>query len=165
MLPADPGRANRERLWAALGAGVIDCVVSDHSPCPPELKLRGLGQFAAAWGGISSVQVALPVVWTAARARGYQLTDVARWMASEAGRWPAWPARAGSLRACDGDLVVFAPDETFVVDPARLFHRHRLTPYAGQPLSGVVRRTWLRGAEVAGDQPGGQLLTREMTGL
>jgi allantoinase len=163
--PPIRARANRERLWAALGAGVIDCVVSDHSPCPPELKLPGLGQFAAAWGGISSVQVALPVVWTAARARGYQLTDVARWMASgPAGL--AGLARKGRITpGGDGDLVVFAPDETFVVDPARLFHRHRLTPYAGRSLSGVVRRTWLRGAEVAGDQPGGQLLTREMTGL
>ena len=96
--PPIRARANRERLWAALRAGVIDCVVSDHSPCPPELKLPGLGQFAAAWGGISSVQVALPVVWTAARARGYQLTDVARWMASGLA-WQAWPARAGSPRA------------------------------------------------------------------
>jgi allantoinase len=75
-------------------------------------------------------------------------------------------ARKGRITpCCDGDLVVFAPDETFVVDPARLFTRHRLTPYAGRSLSGVVRRTWLRGAEVAADQPGGQLLTREMTGL
>jgi allantoinase len=163
--PPIRARANRERLWAALGDGVIDCVVSDHSPCPPELKLPGLGQFGAAWGGISSVQVALPVVWTAARARGYQLTDVARWMASGPAR-VAGLARKGQIApGCDGDLVAFAPDETFIVDPAKLFHRHRLTPYAGMSLSGIVRRTWLRGLPVRGDQPEGRLLTREMTRL
>jgi allantoinase len=159
--PPIRGRANRERLWAALGDGVIDCVVSDHSPCPPELKLPELGQFAGAWGGISSVQLALPVVWTQARARGYQLTDVARWMASGPAR-VAGVARKGRIApGCDADLVVFAPDENFVVDPADLYHRHRLTPYAGQSLSGVVRRTWLRGVPVSGDAPGGRLLARE----
>jgi allantoinase len=157
-------RANRERLWAGLGAGVIDCVVSDHSPCPPELKLRELGQFAAAWGGISSVQVALPVVWTQARARGYQLTDVIRWMASSPAAVAGLPGKGWISAGCDADLVAFAPDEKFVVDPAELHHRHRLTPYAGMPLSGVVRRTWLRGVPVSGDQPSGRLLARAATG-
>jgi allantoinase len=153
--------ANRERLWAALGDGIIDCVVSDHSPCPPGLKLPELGQFAAAWGGISSVQIALPVVWTQARARGYQLTDVIRWMASGPARLAGLPRKGRIAPGCDADLVAFAPDETFVVDPAKLFHRHPLTPYAGMSLSGVVRRTWLRGVPVSGDQPAGQLLARK----
>ena len=159
--PPVRSRANRERLWAALGDGVIDCVVSDHSPCPPALKLRELGQFAGAWGGISSVQIALPVVWTQAAARGYQLTDVARWMASGPARVAGLASKGRIAPGCDGDLVAFAPDEKFVVDPARLHHRHRLTPYAGQSLSGVVRRTWLRGAAVSGDRPAGRLLARE----
>jgi allantoinase len=156
-------RANRERLWAALGEGIIDCVVSDHSPCPPGLKLPDLGQFAGAWGGISSVQVALPAVWTQARARGYQLTDVARWMASSPARLAGLPGKGRIAPGCDGDLVAFAPDQRFVVQPGELHHRHRLTPYAGMPLYGVVRRTWLRGAEVSGTEPGGRLLVREMT--
>ena len=155
-------RANRERLWAALGAGVIDCVVSDHSPCPPELKMRELGQFAAAWGGISSVQVALPVVWTQARARGYHLADVIRWMASGPARLAGLPGKGQIAPGCDADLVAFAPDETFIVDPGRLYHRHRLTPYAGMSLSGVVRRTWLRGVPVTGERPGGRLLASEL---
>ena len=155
-------RANRERLWAALGDGVIDCVVSDHSPCPPELKMRELGQFAAAWGGISSVQVALPVVWTKARARGYDLADVIRWMASGPARVAGLPGKGQIAPGCDADLVAFAPDETFVVDPGRLYHRHRLTPYAGMSLSGVVRRTWLRGVPITGERPGGRLLASEM---
>jgi allantoinase len=153
-------QANRERLWAALGAGVIDCVVSDHSPCPPELKLPGLGQFAAAWGGISSVQIALPVVWTEARARGYQLADVIRWMASGPAAIAGLPGKGRIAPGCDADLVAFAPDEKFVVDPDELHHRHRLTPYAGMSVSGVVRRTWLRGVQVSGGQPAGRLLAR-----
>ncbi len=153
-------QANRERLWAALGAGVIDCVVSDHSPCPPELKLPEIGQFAAAWGGISSVQITLPVVWTEARARGYQLTDVIRWMASGPAALAGLPGKSRIAPGCDADLVAFAPDEKFVVDPVGLHHRHRLTPYTGMSLSGVVRRTWLRGMPVSGGQPSGRLLAR-----
>ncbi len=158
--PPIRGQANRERLWAALGDGVIDCVVSDHSPCPPELKLRELGQFAAAWGGISSVQVSLPVLWTQARARGYQLTDVSRWMASGPAAIAGLPGKGRIAPGCDADLVAFAPDAKFVVDPGKLLTRHRLTPYAGMSLSGVVRRTWLRGVPVTGGQPAGRLLTR-----
>lgn len=159
--PPIRGRANRERLWAALGEGVIDCVVSDHSPCPPGLKLPELGQFGAAWGGISSVQVALPVTWTEASARGYQLADVIRWMAGGPAGIAGLPRKGRIAPGCDADLVAFAPDETFVVDRGGLHHRHPLTPYEGRTLSGVVRRTWLRGAPVCDDEPAGRLLVRE----
>jgi allantoinase len=153
-------RANRERLWEALREGIIDCVVSDHSPCPPALKLTGRGDFGAAWGGISSVQVALPVVWTQARARGHTLDDVARWMAAGPARIAGLPGKGRIAPGMDADLVAFAPEDTFIVRPDRLYHRHRLTPYAGQRLRGVVRRTWLRGAPVTGERPAGRLLTR-----
>jgi allantoinase len=152
--------ANRELLWRGLEGGTIDCVVSDHSPCTAELKRLDTGDFGAAWGGISSLEVGLPVVWTEARRRGYQLTDVVRWMAEG-------PARLVGLRhkgrievGYDADLCVFAPDEAFVVDPKRLHHKHPITPYDGRALLGVVHRTWLRGEELAGDQPRGRLLTR-----
>jgi allantoinase len=158
-------RANRERLWQALREGVIDCVVSDHSPCPPSLKRMerrdpNHGDFGAAWGGISSVQVALPVVWTQARARGHSLDDVARWMAAAPAAVAGLAGKGGIAPGLDADLVAFAPDDSFTVRPERLLHRHRLTPYAGQRLYGVVRRTWLRGAPVTGERPGGRLLTR-----
>ncbi|HKB30997.1 MAG TPA: allantoinase AllB [Streptosporangiaceae bacterium] len=155
-------RAHRDLLWQALEAGVIDAVVSDHSPCPPELKQMERGDFAAAWGGISSLQLGLAVVWTQARARGHGLDDVARWMATR-------PAALARLRrkgliapGYDADLVAFAPGETFVVAPDRLHHRHPLTPYAGHRLYGVVRRTWLRGATVLdGGEPAGRLAAAE----
>jgi len=152
-------RANSDRLWHALREGIIDCVVSDHSPCPPGLKDQGGGDFGAAWGGISSLQLALPVVWTRARRRGHSLDDVARWMAAGPARIAGLAGKGRIEPGGDADLVAFAPDEAFTVDPARLYHRHRLTPYAGQRLDGVVRRTWLRG-EPAGDAPAGRLLAR-----
>jgi allantoinase len=156
-------RANRELLWDALSEGIIDCVVSDHSPCPPELKQLEQGDFAAAWGGISSLQIALPVLWTQARARGHSLADVARWMAVRPAEIAGLPRKGMIAPGRDADLVVFAPDESFVVEPAKLRHRHQLTPYAGQTLQGVVRRTWLRGTPVSGDRPAGRLLAREET--
>ena len=151
-------RANAGRLWAALRDGIIDIVVSDHSPCPPELKRRGGGDFGAAWGGISSVQLALPVVWTQARRRGFSLGDVAQWMAARPAQIAGLEGKGAIAPGHDADLVAFAPDERFVVDPARLHHRHPLTPYAGARLDGVVRRTWLRGRPVSGDRPEGRLL-------
>jgi allantoinase len=153
-------RANRERLWAALREGIIDCVVSDHSPCPPALKAAELGDFGAAWGGISSVQLALPVVWTQARARGHTLDDIARWMAAGPVALAGLPGKGAIAPGMDADLVAFAPEDTFIVRPERLYHRHRLTPYAGQRLHGVVRRTWLRGAPVTGERAFGRLLAR-----
>ena len=162
--------ANRDRLWAALESGAIGCVVSDHSPCPPELKNpRHDGDFGAAWGGISSVQLGLPVVWTHARERGFGLADVTRWMSASPARLAGLAARKGAIApGCDADLVAFAPDERFVVAPDRLLTRHKLTPYAGQELTGVVRQTWLRGVPVSpgspGARPAGRLLTRDDAG-
>jgi allantoinase len=152
--------ANRERLWDGLRDGVIDCVVSDHSPCPPALKSIGGGDFAQAWGGISSLQLGLPLVWTEARTRGHCLTDVIEWMAARPAEIAGLP-RKGRIRVgWDADFAVFAPDEPFVVDPQRLHHRHPVTPYAGRRLTGVVRSAWLRGLEITGGDPRGQLLSR-----
>jgi allantoinase len=151
---------NREALWAALADGTITAVVSDHCPCPAELKAIGSGDFDLAWGGISSLQVCLPAVWSEARRRGHRLADVVSWMA-------AGPAELAGLRrkgriapGYDADLVAFAPDDPFVVDPASLRHRHANTPYAGRVLTGAVRTTWLRGVPVNDDVPRGRLLTR-----
>jgi len=123
------------------------------------MKHRDSGDFTAAWGGIASVQLGLPVVWTAARRRGQALTDVVRWMASAPAERLGLAGRKGSLQVgADADLCAFAPDEQQTVDPSALAHRHPVTPYAGARLCGVVRRTWLRGRPVTGDDPHGELL-------
>jgi allantoinase len=157
--------ANRDALWRALAAGDIDMVVSDHSPCTAELKRLGStsrgGDFGAAWGGIASLQLGLPVVWTAARERGYSLVDVVRWMAAAPADRVGLDGKGRIAVGADADLCVLAPDDTFVVDPARLHHRNPVTAYAGRTLSGAVRSTWLRGQSVTTDgPPRGRLLKR-----
>jgi allantoinase len=152
--------ANRDGLWAGLAGGLIGAVVSDHSPCPPGLKQREAGDFGAAWGGISSLQLGLPAVWTQARQRGHGLDDVVRWMAAGPAALAGLAAKGAIAPGRDADLVAFDDTAAFTVDPARLHHRHPVTPYAGQTLTGVVRRTWLRG-QPAGAAPAGRLLTRQ----
>jgi allantoinase len=151
---------NREQLWQGLGDGVIDFVVSDHSPCTPELKRFDVGDFGVAWGGIASLQLGLSAVWTAARARGHTLVDVVRWMAERPAEVVGLRRKGRIALGYDADFCVLAPDEAFIVDPARLHHRHPVTPYADRPLAGVVRGTWLRGREVTGSECRGILLTR-----
>jgi allantoinase len=152
--------ANRELLWRGLEDGTIDCVVSDHSPCTAELKRLDTGDFGLAWGGISSLEIGLPVVWTEARRRGFGLRDIVRWMAEGPARLVGL-ARKGRIDVgYDADFCVFAPDEARVVDPKRLHHKHPVTPYEGRPLLGVVHSTWLHGEELADDEPRGRLLTR-----
>jgi allantoinase len=142
-------RDNRELLWVALHDGTIDLVVSDHSPCPPSMKLCAEGDFLRAWGGIASLQIALPIVWTQARARGYALTDIARWMCSGPARLAGLSSKKGAIAVgCDGDLVIFDPEKAFRVDPEALRHRHKLTPYAGRELTGTVETTFLRGQKI-----------------
>jgi allantoinase len=152
--------ANRDALWQGLHDGVIDCVVSDHSPCTPDLKRLETGDFADAWGGITSIQLGLPAVWTEARERGFALADAVRWMSQRPAELAGLESKGALALGHDADFCVFAPDETFVVDPFRLKHKNPITPYAGRTLSGVVRSTWLRGASINNDSPAGRLLSR-----
>ncbi len=153
--------ANADLLWSALADGLITCVVSDHSPCTPELKRRDTGDFAAAWGGIASVQLGLPVIWTSARVRGYSLADVVDWMARRPADLVGLHDKGRIAVGADADLVAFDPDDSFVVEPARLHHKNPVTPYAGKKLQGVVRTTWLRGQAVTGGTARGRFLTRK----
>jgi allantoinase len=139
-------RENREQLWRALEGGLIDMVVSDHSPCPPALKRREEGDFLQAWGGISSLQLRLPVMWTEAGERGHTLGRLSRWLSREPARLAGLGGRKGRIaEGFDADLVVWNAEESFRVEPSMLHHRHRLTPYAGRTLRGVVEETYVRG--------------------
>ncbi|MGW8377054.1 allantoinase AllB [Streptomyces sp. ODS28] len=140
-------KENQDLLWQGLADGVIDCIVSDHSPCTADLKT---GDFGTAWGGISSLQLGLPAIWTAARERGHSLEDVVRWMSAEPARQVGLQGRKGAIApGLDADFAVLAPEETFTVDPAGLHHRNQVTAYAGLTLHGVVHSTWLRGERIA----------------
>ncbi|MDG4824286.1 allantoinase AllB [Asanoa sp. WMMD1127] len=159
--PPIRGAANRDRLWAALAEGALDIVVSDHSPSTPALKRPDTGDFAAAWGGIASLQLGLPLVWTAAAARGHDIADVVRWMATGPADLVGLRHKGRIAVGADADLVAFDPEATSTVAPDGLHHRHPVTPYAGQRLTGVVRRVWLGGVKVTpGDPPRGKLLSR-----
>ena len=147
--PPIRSRENREQLWEALRDGLLDLIVTDHSPCPPGLKRLEEGDFRGAWGGIASLQVALTAVWTAARERGFNLAHLARWMCAGPARLAGLEGRKGEIvPGADADLVVWEPEASFPVEPGNLQHRHKLTPYAGRTLSGVVHRTLLRGETV-----------------
>ena len=155
---------NRELLWNGLREGVIDMVVTDHSPSTPDLKALDTGDFGVAWGGISSLQLGLSAVWTEAGSRGFTLADVARWM-SEAPARHAGLSRKGRIAVGhDADFCVLAPDDSYVVDAAKLHHKNAVTPYHGRTLAGVVRETWLRGEKIDIEAaPQGRLLSRVTT--
>jgi allantoinase len=153
--------ANREALWAGLRDGVIDLVVTDHSPSTVDLKCLDSGDFGRAWGGVSSLQLGLAAVWTGARDRGFGLGDVARWMAEAPARQAGLAGKGAIAPGRDADFCVLAPEQTRVVDATHLHHKNPVTPYAGAELAGVVRSAWLRGERIDIDtEPRGRFLTR-----
>ena len=155
--------ANRELLWQGLADGVIDCVVTDHSPCTVDLKRFDIGDFGVAWGGIASLQISLSAVWSEAKRRGYTLNDVVRWMAENPARQVGLNTKGHIALGYAADLAVFAPDEAFIVDVAKLQHKNPVSAYDGRPLAGVVRSTWLAGKRIDLDEdPRGRLLSRGM---
>ncbi len=142
-------RANREALWNALFDGTIDFVITDHSPCVPALKLREEGDFTHAWGGIASLQLGLPAVWSEARRRGAGLATIASWMSARPAAFAGVAKAKGRIApGFDADFVVWEPEGAFQVAAESLFFRHRLSPYLGRELTGRVRETWLRGRRV-----------------
>jgi allantoinase len=156
---------NREGLWGGVEAGVIDMVVSDHSPCTPELKRREVGDFMAAWGGIASLQLTLPVMWSELRRRGHGLERLAAWMCRGPAALVGLDRKGALARGFDADLTIWDPDARFEVDGGALEHRSPLTPYHGETLYGVVDTT-IVGGEIAyqngqhAARAGGQFLLR-----
>jgi allantoinase len=141
-------RENREQLWQALRDGTIDMVVSDHSPCPPEMKAREEGDFMKAWGGISSLQLRLPVMWTESSARGFDLNQLAEWLCAAPARQVGLRQKGSISVGRDADIVIWNPEREFRIAPEMIQHRHKLTPYAGELLRGTVEKTFLRGQMV-----------------
>jgi len=150
--PPIRSRENCERLWEGLRDGTIDLVATDHSPCPTEMKGLAEGNFGTAWGGIASLSVALPVMYTEACRRGFDLADLARWMAEGPARLAGCHQRKGRIAAgYDADFVVLDTESEFVMTKDRLHCRHPLSPYLGEKLRGVVKATYVRGTQVFSD--------------
>lgn len=138
--------ANREGLWKGLADGTIDFVISDHSPCTPHLKLPERGDFIEAWGGIASLQLGLPNIWTEASRRGFDLRRVARWMSAGPAAFLGLPGRSGRIEVgAVADLVAWEPSAEFAIRPEMLLHRHKISPYVGKDVRGRVTNTWVRG--------------------
>ncbi|MEA5453910.1 allantoinase AllB [Sinomonas sp. JGH33] len=152
--------SNRELLWKGLEDGTIDCIVSDHSPSTIDLKDLKNGDFGVAWGGVASLQLGLPIIWTEARRRGIPLERVVEWMGSKPAELARLQRKGTLAPGYDADLAIFAADDAFVVDADKLYHKNHITPYQGKTLSGVVRRTFVRGTEVDFSEPHGQLIRR-----
>jgi len=163
--PPIRSREHREGLWRGLADGVIDLVATDHSPAPPSMKCLDTGDFMRAWGGIASLQIGLSAVWTGASARGFAIEDVVRWMCRAPAQLAGLEARKCAIApGKDADLVIWDPDAESSVDPAALYHRHPVTPYAGLRLRGRVVTTLVRGEPVLregrfGAKPFGRALT------
>jgi len=160
-------KSHREALWAALTNGNIDMVASDHSPCPPDMKRLDDGDYLQAWGGISSLQLGLPIMITECRRREIPLHRIAKWMCLLPAMLASVAPRKGAIaEGADADLVIVDPERSFNVEAARLEHRHKLTPYENEELYGVVEKTYLRGRAVftrqdaAFSRPQGRILQR-----
>jgi allantoinase len=154
--PPIRGAANQALLWDALRHGTIDLIATDHSPCPPAMKNMPGGDFFTAWGGIASLSVALPAIWTAASQRGFDINDVVRWMSEAPAALAGLERHKGRIApGYDADFVIFDPDTEFEVTPDKLHFRHPASPYIGQVLRGRVESTILRG-RIVGEPVGSE---------
>jgi len=145
-------RENREHLWNGLKEGVIDFIVTDHSPAPADLKQTASGNLLEAWGGISGVQFSLPVVWTEAKKRGFDLTEISALMSGNVANFIGFGGSKGQIKkGYDADLVVWDPEKKFVVSADSILYRHKFSPYIGEELCGEIRQTYVRGKKVFED--------------
>lgn len=141
-------KENNERLWQALTKGIIDFVATDHSPSLPAMKETTSGDFMKAWGGISSLQWALPILWTVAQKKNAGLTNIAAWLCEKPALLPQLESKGKIAVGYDADFVVWNPEEKFIITKEKILHKHSLTPYLGKELSGVIKQTWINGEKL-----------------
>lgn len=157
---------HKEALWSALKDGTIDFIVSDHSPCPPDMKKLDSGDFTTSWGGIASLALGPANVWKEAQSRGHALTDLCGWMAEGPARLAGlYPRKGVLLVGSDADIIAWNPDVEYEITAEDLHHKHPISPYVGRTVKGRAVATWLRGHLVQRDgkidvQPHGQVLLR-----
>ncbi len=150
--PPIRSKENQQQLWRGLRDGVIDMVVTDHSPCPPAMKREDSGRFNLAWGGIASLSLAPSVIHTECLRRGFTLDDIVRWMSSAPAALAGISHRAGTLEpGREANFVVFDTDTEFTVTTEKLHYRHAISPYLNETLRGAVKATYLRGEAVYRD--------------
>ncbi|XP_033763464.1 allantoinase, mitochondrial-like [Pecten maximus] len=181
--PPIRSKHNQEVLWEGIVRGDIDMVVSDHSPCTPELKQLDTGDFTTAWGGIASVQFGLSLFWTACQPYGLTLNDVVRLLCRNTAQLAGVGDRKGAIKTgYDADFVIWDPESSFEVTVGMVRHKHKvrktanlchyneaghsLTPYTGKQLRGVVKTTVLGGVIIYEDNvavriPTGKILLRD----
>ena len=152
--------SNRELLWKGLEDGIIDCIVSDHSPSTIDLKDVENGDFGVAWGGVASLQLGLALIWTEAKRRGIKLETVLNWMSKRPAEIAGLHHKGAIALGNDADFAFFGPEDSFVVDVDKLHHKNPISPYQGKVLAGKVSRTFVRGVEVDFKTPHGKLIRR-----
>lgn len=140
-------RAEVEALWQCVLAGMVDAIASDHSPCPWSDKEPGMDNVWLAWGGISGVQVMLPVLLTeGVHKRGLPLTDLVRMTSANPARiFGLYPQKGSLLPGADADFVVIDLDREWELAATDLLQKHKHSPYIGARFKGVVERTVVRG--------------------
>ncbi|WP_159821283.1 allantoinase AllB [Colwellia sp. 20A7] len=140
---------NREHLWQAISDGRLSFIVSDHSPCTPELKHIDTGDIEKAWGGISALQFGISLIWTEAKDRGFSLIDITRLMSTETAKFAGLDSVKGAIKVGNhADFLVFDPNAEFTITNEMIKHRHNITPYAGRKVTGQVQHTFVRGHHV-----------------
>ena len=166
--PPIRNKANNNQLWKALQNGILNFVATDHSPATPDLKEITSGNFLKAWGGIASLQIALPVLWTAAKQRNIGVVHIAKWLSENPAKLIGLEHKKGRIeKGYDADLVIWNPDESFTVTEQMILHKHKITPYLGEQLYGTVHSTYLGGMVVyhANGQlqlQAGSIITRQL---
>ena len=166
--PPIRNKANNNQLWKALQNGILNFVATDHSPATPDLKEITSGNFLKAWGGIASLQIALPVLWTAAKQRNIGVEHIAKWLSENPAKLIGLEHKKGRIeKGYDADLVIWNPDESFTVTEQMILHKHKITPYLGEQLYGTVHSTYLGGMVVyhANGQlqlQAGSIITRQL---